>query len=258
MDLKELVCPNCGFPAPEIVQRKSFVCPACGSYLEMTDLQADTSILCPQCRTVNPDTQQHCANCGEKLKFNCPFCYTPNPIDNLNCANCGVNLQTAQKRKKEWLEENRRLTEERMRLTRQAEAEGQKRRMQQLIDDLDEPRNHNFAIYCLTQMGKSAVGALIETLQSDPDPDARFGAAIALGNIKDPAAIPVLIQASWDPEPAIRYWSVDALQKFATQAAVEAIKKHLDDPHHGVKDRARRALTDLGVPFKKADWWPLG
>lgn len=258
MDFKELTCPTCGFPAPEIVQQKHFKCPACGSLLVLTDLQEETSILCPMCQTVNADTQQYCSNCGEKLKINCPFCYTSNPIDNLNCNDCGVNLQAAQKRKKDWLEENRRSTEERLALTRRTQAENQKARLEELINDLDEPENHSFAIYCLTQMGQSAGNALTETLQSDPDPHARFGAAIALGNIGNQAAIPALIQALRDAEPVVRYWTIDALQKFGTVAATEALQNSLEDSHRGVRERARQALTSLGVPPQKSSWWPLG
>ena len=258
MDFKELTCPTCGFPAPEIVQQKNFKCPACGSLLLLTDLQEDTSILCPTCQTVNADTKQYCSKCGEKLKISCPFCSTSNPIDNLNCSNCGVNLQTAQKRKKDWIEENRRNTEARLALTRRVEAESQKIRMQELINDLDEPEKHSFAIYCLTQMGKTAENALIETLKNDPDPDARFGAAIVLGNLRDQAAIPALIQASQDNEPVVRYWAMDALQKFATVAAIDAIQTGLEDPHRGVRERSKQALTALGVPLKKPSWWPLG
>jgi hypothetical protein len=224
----------------------------------LTDLQEDASILCPTRQIVNADTQQYCSGCGEKLKINCPFCYTSNPMDNLNCTNCGVNPQATQKRKQDWIEENRRNTEERLALSRRAEAESQKVRLEELINDLDEPENHSFAIYCLTQMGKNAGNALTETLQSDPDPHARFGAAIALGNIGNHVAIPALIQALRDDEPVVRYWAIDALQKFGTVAVTEALENNQEDPHRGVKERARKALTALGVPLKKSSWWPLG
>jgi hypothetical protein len=259
MDFKELTCPTCGFPAPEIVRQQIFKCPACGSLLELNDLKKDTAILCPGCHTVNAENQQHCSNCGEKLKVNCPFCYTANPVGSLNCANCGVNLQAAQKRKQVWAEENRRSTDERLALTRRAEAEDQKTRLKELINDLDEPEKHSFAIYCLTQMGKMAKDELIKTLQNDPDPDARFGAAIVLGNIADRDAIPALIRASYEMEDMVRYWAVDALQKFGTPAAIDAIENRLEDPHSGVRERAKQALIALGIPVKKNNnWWPLG
>lgn len=259
MDFKELTCPTCGFPAPEILKQQFFKCPACGSLLEMTDLKKNTTILCPKCQTVNDQAQQHCSNCGEELKIRCPFCYVTNPINSQNCVNCGVNLQSAQRRKEAWLEEQQRNTEERLALTKRVEAESQKARMHELINDLDEPEKHSFAIYCLTQMGKLAKDELIKTLQGDPDPDARFGAAIVLGNIGDRDAIPALIQASYETEDMVRYWAVDALQKFGTPAAIDAIEKRLEDPHYGVKERAKQALTALGVPVKKNNtWWPLG
>jgi hypothetical protein len=258
MDFKELTCPTCGFPAPEIVQKEYFKCPACGSVLILTDPQADTSILCPKCQTVNAETRQHCSNCGEKLKINCPFCFTPNPINNLSCTNCGVNLRTAQKRKRDWIEEYRQKTEERLALTRQVEAESQKARLKELINDLDEPDKHSFAIYCLNQMGNNAVEALIETLQTDDDPDARFGAAIALGNIGNQTAIPVLVGALQDTEPAVRYWAIDALQKFATSVSIDALQSCTNDPHRGVRERAKQALRTLGVTINKSPRWPFG
>jgi hypothetical protein len=258
MDFKELTCPTCGFPAPEIVQKEYFKCPACGSVLILTDLQENTSILCPACQTVNAETRQHCSNCGEKLKINCPFCSTSNAVDNLNCTHCGVNLQTAQRRKKDWVEEYRQKTEERLALTRQVEAESRKTHLKELIDDLDEPEKHSFAIYCLNQMGNYAVEALIETLQADTDPDARFGAAIALGNIGNQIAIPALIRALQEPEPVVRYWAIDALQKFGTNISIEALKTCTNDPHHGVRERAKQALQALGVTVNKPSRWPFG
>jgi HEAT repeat protein len=63
------------------------------------------------------------------------------------------------------------------------------------LDDLDEPANHPFAVYCLNQLGSEAVEPLMNLLRTDDDPDARFGAAHALGGIGDPKAIPALMDA---------------------------------------------------------------
>ena len=56
-------------------------------------------MICPKCRTQNPDNQQYCINCGYKL-FEvknvlgkvCPQCGRINPIDQKRCINCHADL----------------------------------------------------------------------------------------------------------------------------------------------------------------------
>lgn len=70
------------------------------------------------------------------------------------------------------------------------------------IADLSEPERHSFATFSLSRIGSAAVEPLIETMHEDADPDARYGAARTLGMIGDAKAIPFLIKALSDPDPA--------------------------------------------------------
>ncbi len=181
------------------------------------------------------------------------------------CQNCGVNLQRAWQRKQAWLAEKRQYDAQRLSAWKQAQAESRKAQLQRLLNELDEPENHAMAIYSLRQFGAEAVAGLIALL-SHQDPDARYGAAQALGLTGDPRAIPALIEALADPEPAVRYWAVDALGKLRAEAAVEAIGALLHDCHEGVQGHAAEALQQIGTAearqvlqeAKKAKWWPFG
>lgn len=265
MKLTKLNCPTCGAPLPEyLVPNQQFKCSACGSILVLTDLAPHDQIMCPQCNTLNSDDRKFCSNCGASLKLDCPFCYVSNDVGAVYCRGCGVNLQNAWQRKKEWLAEKREYDAERLAAWKRAEAESRENRLGKLLDDLDEPANHPFAIYCLNQLGSEAVEPLMNLLRTDDDPDARFGAAHALGGIGDPKAIPALMDALSDPEPSVRYWAVDALDKLRAEVAVEAIGALLKDQHKGVRDRAAQALRQIGGPRatqilkKQSKWWPLG
>lgn len=261
MKLKDLTCPNCGYPAPDYQGQRQFQCESCGALLVMTDLQKDNVIVCEKCRTVNPDDYKHCQSCGEKLTISCPFCYVTNHVDADNCYSCGVNLRTARKRKEAWVEENARLNEERFKETKKAEADSEKKRLRKLIKDLEEPDNHSFAIYCLNQMGNLAVKDLIDTLLNNRDPDARFGAAIALGNIKNTDAIPALAEALQDKDASVRYWAIDALQKFKRlpMHILNDLRNCLNDTHKGVREKAHSAILALGGTVKAdgGSWWPF-
>jgi predicted nucleic acid-binding Zn ribbon protein len=265
MKVNELSCPTCGAPAPEtLAPNQQYKCSACGSILVLTDLTPSDQVMCPQCKTLNADDRRFCTQCGATLKVYCPFCYVSNDAGDTHCRSCGANLRTARQRKKAWLAEERVSHAERIAAWKQAEAESRKRRLEKLLDDLDEPENHPMALYCINQFGSEAVEPLVKVLRTDSDPDARFGAAHALGSIGDPRAVPALIDALSDSEPAVRYWAVDALDKLHAQAAVEAIGNLLQDHHKGVRERAAEALKQIGGPQAaqvlkdKRKRWPFG
>jgi hypothetical protein len=246
MKLEKLDCPACGSPLGENVKpNHQFDCPACGSALILTDLAADEQIVCPQCKRINLATEQFCQECGAALKMACPFCYAQNAANAEHCKQCGVSLQRARQRKQAWLDEQRRHEAERQAALKQAEAEGRHARMQQLLNDLDEPERHSMALYCLSQYGAEAVESLVALLKDD-DPDARYGAAQALGSIGDPRAVGPLVKALNDPEPAVRYWASDALGRLRAEAAAEAIGNLLQDKHKGVRAHAAEVLEHLG------------
>jgi hypothetical protein len=263
MKVSQLACPTCGAPAPEnLVSNRQFKCPACGSILVLTDLAPHDQLICPQCDTWNADERYFCSKCGAALKRDCPFCYVPNDVGDVYCRSCGANLRAAWQRKQDWLAQKTKYDAERSAAWQRAEAASRHSRLEMLLDDLDEPANHAMAIYCLNQLGSEAVGPLMNVLLSDPDPDARFGAAHALGGIGDPQAVPALTDALADPEPAVRYWAVDALAKLRARSALEMVAELLRDPHKGVRARAAEAIGEMGGPRQarnhKIWWWPFG
>ncbi len=262
MKINELDCPTCGAPVSEqVVPDQPFRCPACGSVLVLTDTVEDDQIPCPKCGTIHDSTNRFCSLCGAALNVKCPFCYQANKVDAVHCEGCGANLRNAAQRRQAWLAEKQAHDAERLSALRRAEAESRQARMQSLLDSLDEPDNHSFAIHCLREYGTQAVEPLIHVLREDDDPDARFGAAHTLGIIGDPGAISALIAALADPEPAVRYWALDALGKLRADQAVDAIGELLKDRHKGVKAHAAEVLRHIGTPQaihileRKSKWW---
>lgn len=262
IEISELNCPACGAPVSELAApNQPFTCPACGSVLVLTDTQNDDQLSCSRCRTINNPNDRYCSKCGAPLQTRCPFCFQANEAEAVHCQDCGANLEKATQRKKEWLARKQAHDAERLAAWKRAEAESQRARMRQLLDSLDEPASHSFAVYCLREYGSQAVEPLIEVLTTDDDPDARFGAAHTLGIIGDPKAIPALVDALSDPEPAVRYWAVDALGKLRADSAVESIGKLLNDSHKGVRAQASQALQQIGTLRaistlkRKRKWW---
>jgi ribosomal protein L40E len=264
MKVDALTCPACGASCHEEVQaNQPFRCAACGSTLMLTDLVAGDQVACARCHAANKEGDEFCRDCGAALTVACPFCYAENPAVAAHCRQCGANLQQALQRKRAWLAEKRAFDEQRLAAAKQAEENSQKAELEGLLSDLDEPRNHPMALYCLHRIGSHAVEPLIATLRNDPDPDARYGSARALGMIGDQRAIPALIKSLGDPEPAVRYWATDALGQLHSQEGVEAIGKLLDDKHEGVRTHAGEVLEQIGGPLasqilkRKRKWWPL-
>jgi hypothetical protein len=248
MQISPLNCPSCGAPAPQnITAKQPFQCAACGSTLIMMPSEPSGSgqIICPQCQTPHTGMYKFCTKCGMKLAVDCPACFHPNEIGASVCAKCGGSIRDAIQRRESWKAEKRRYDEDRLASWQQGEDDRQQADIQRLLDDLDDPEKHPFTIFCLHERGSQAVGPLIETLCTDNDVDARYGAARVLGMIGDPQAIPALMRALADPEPAVRYWAVDALGNLRAQDAERAILKLKRDPSPGVRERVELALQQI-------------
>jgi hypothetical protein len=256
MKIENLACPNCGAALPvDFSPNKPIECTNCGSSLLATDVAVDQTLRCTKCGVINPADRRFCSGCGEPLKTDCILCHTANKIGTVYCANCGAHMEHARTKRDELLEIRRKLKEEREQILREKTARQQAEKLQRLLDELDEPENHDFAIHQIKQMGAGAVEALIETLLNDRDPDARYGSARALGQIcchhdlkgfMKAKSTKALMKALTDAEPSVRYWSVDALAKCQAQAAVEPLAVLLKDKHQGVRQRAREALEQIG------------
>jgi hypothetical protein len=258
MKITELACPNCGaslgggFTPNQEIHRQH-----CGSVFLAEDLAAPKTVICPNCRTINPIEERFCAKCGDSLKMGCILCHTENPVGTVYCTNCGAHLEHARARRKTMQMERQKLWEERNRLFKEKETRQRAEKLQRLLEDLDEPQNHEFAIYQKNPLGEEAIEALIETMLKDDDPDARYGSARALGQICSEhqiktfikaKAAKALIQALDDREQAVRYWAANALGKCHNQTAVEPLAKLLGDKHDGVRQQAKRALERIGGP----------
>jgi len=247
MEINRLRCPACGATAPTGVKpNEQFRCPSCGSVLVLADTNPADQVLCARCHTINDATNRYCANCGGGLQINCPFCYTPNETNATFCVRCGANIQKALKQKVDWLARKKQNDLERRAALEQAQARERQANLDDLLEKLDEPSQHAFAIYCLREYGTDAVEPLIGLL-TDDDPDARFGAAHTLGLIGDARATPHLIQALSDPEPAVRWWAADALGKLRAAEAIAPIQKLLKDKHSGVRQHAAAVLKQLNA-----------
>ncbi|MDX1524101.1 MAG: HEAT repeat domain-containing protein [Anaerolineae bacterium] len=149
------------------------------------------------------------------------------------------------------------LRQERLEILKEKEAQQQQERLERLIDALDEPENHDMAIYKINQIGIAAVDALIETLHHDDDVDARYGAARALGQIMAEqelkaldkgrtATVKALIQALADPEVAVRYWATDSLGRCRSKLAISPLRELLKSSHQGIREAAVRSLQAIG------------
>lgn len=261
MKIERVACPSCGASlSGDFLPNKQFECPHCNSTLLLTDLETDQTIICRQCRAPNREEMRFCSNCGASLRLDCVLCHTSNRIDAVYCAHCGAHVERARAKRMEMQQTRLLLQTERLQALKEKEARQQQERLERLIEALDEPENHDLAIFQLNQLGYEAIDALIETLLGNDDPDARYGSAIALGRIcaeheikvlNKAKAIQALIKALNDREPAVRFWSAEAMGKFTSPLTREPLKALLKDPHPGVRQQARRSLDQSETRVSK-------
>lgn len=256
MKLEQLNCPNCGASiSSDIFPNAQVECESCGSSFVVSGLAENDDIICAKCQTINTGDKRYCLNCGEPLKEHCVLCHAENTVDTLHCVNCGAHLKRARAERDRLRNQRNRHRQAFIQKFKEKEARQKAEKLEKLLDDLDEPENHAMALFQLNQLGADAIEPLIETLLHDDDPDARYGSARALGNICQQHGIKGLIKAKAakalinalnDPEPAVRYWSSDALRKCQSKTAVEPLAALLTDPHQGVRTKAKEALQNIG------------
>lgn len=263
MKLALLNCPACNSTLDASIDlNQPFNCPACGSMIVSTDWTTAGQLICGQCHTINASANKYCDQCNELLQAGCPFCYTQNSVQSISCKKCGVNLQKAWGRQQAWLKQREKFEEEHKNALKEL-SETQKARLKRLLVQLDDPANHPTAIPGISIIGSEAVEPLIELLTTSKDPDARYGAAHALGDLRDERAIPSLIKALEDTESAVRYWAIDALGKLKAGEAVYDLATMLHDRDENVGKFAKNALEKIGTPkalqalreSKKPAWW---
>ncbi len=264
MKLTTLNCPSCGAPVNgDINPNQPFTCNACNSTIVSTDWTTSGELICFTCGTENSGRNKYCISCNSILQAGCPFCYTQNNIKARYCKQCGVDLQKAWKRQNVWLKE-RDAHEAKRRQQLQELKQETHAGLQRLLLKLDDPKDHSMAIPQIINYGEDAVESLLKLLESD-DPDARYGAAIALGNIGDHSAIPALIKLLCDDKTTVRFFAVDALGKLKASEAAQAIGELLDDESPNIRKHANNVLLSINTPEalqilrekSRPKWWPL-
>lgn len=129
-------------------------------------------------------------------------------------------------------------------------ASGERQVLSPLILALEDPDPavSSTAAHHLGQLrDSSALEPLVRYLRASHDSEyAHAGAAISLGRLGDPAAVPALKQALQDGREAVRQWSAEALGRLGAADAVGALIGALDDPSEQVRAQAARALGRLG------------
>lgn len=104
------------------------------------------------------------------------------------------------------------------------------------------------AAIALGNIGQPAVDSLVGLLK-DPAPEMRRMAAEQLGKIRDPEALEPLLAALRDPDPDVQWWAAWALGTLGAPAE-EALKKLIRDPDLNVQRWAKEALNKIkNVPF---------
>lgn len=258
MKIEKLACPNCSAPLTgDFAPNQRIECTHCGTPLLLTHLDTHNPIFCPECNTLNTEEVRYCFRCGFQLKAECVLCHTQNRIDTHYCVRCGVHLERAKNKRRLLQEASSLLRQERLEILKEKEARQKQAKIERLIEALDEPENHEMAIFQLNQLGTDAVEALIGTLLNDPDVDARYGAARALGQIMAEqevkvldrtrsATVKALIEALADPELPVQFWAAEALGKCKSNLAIEPLSKMLKARHKGLREVVRNSLIHIG------------
>jgi HEAT repeat protein len=102
-------------------------------------------------------------------------------------------------------------------------------------------------IEALGASGAPAVPALMDAL-AERQPALRLAACQALGDIGDPQAVPALIRMLGDSDAGVRFAACRALGAIGDPRAVPALAQRLNDPNSDVRIAACKALGDIGDP----------
>ncbi|MBN8581386.1 MAG: HEAT repeat domain-containing protein [Anaerolineae bacterium] len=265
MKLLSLNCPSCGAPIESIVNpNQPFVCKACNSTIVSTDWTTSGELICSGCRTVNAGKNTYCDSCNARLQAGCPFCYTQNSLSSRYCKQCGVDLRKAWKKQQAWLSEREQHEKERQTKLQEIKQDVHAN-LKRLLLQLDDPANHPMAIPGIVYFGVEAIEYLTALLKSK-DIDARYGAARALGEIRDQSAVSALVETLNDEHPAVRFFALDALGKLKAAEAVQAIGDLLSDESPNVSKHAHDVLIQIGTPEamkilrekNHPKWWLFG
>ena len=124
-----------------------------------------------------------------------------------------------------------------------------KRVLEQLVRAVQEGHAPFFflAATALSKAGEVALQPLLEMLHHAQYP-VRQMAALALGDVGDPRAVPDLVQSLGDPQDVVRQAAAHSLGKIGAKEAVEPLLKSLADESDIVRNAAVKALGLIGDP----------
>lgn len=91
------------------------------------------------------------------------------------------------------------------------------------------------------------VDDLARSLLQDPSYKVRVQAALVLGKLADPRAVPALIQALKDPDESVRGVAATSLGKVGDKSATSALTALLRDPSDFVKNQAKASIDKLAA-----------
>ena len=111
-----------------------------------------------------------------------------------------------------------------------------------LISMLKNDEFKDDATWALAELGNPAVGKLVESLNSR-DEFVRKQSILALGEIKDAAAVDALIEKLKDPDWFTRLTAAASLEKIGDSRGRDAVKPLLKDPDLVVRMRIERMLS---------------
>jgi HEAT repeat protein len=122
-----------------------------------------------------------------------------------------------------------------------------------LIAALEDPgyrRSTGRAVRTVNALGRfgdrRAVPTIIDVMREAQSAPIRSTAAIALGRIRDPAAIPALRPLLHDDDRATRMWTMRSLGQLQDRGSVEALTAALVESDGGVRQYAAKALGEIG------------
>jgi HEAT repeat protein len=108
-----------------------------------------------------------------------------------------------------------------------------------------DPATLNAALHALVKGASDALPSVAPLLSAD-DADLRTYAALALGLIEDPRAVPLLVRALCDADDNVRFHAVEALGRIGSREAASAVAELAESRDFAVAFAALDALASIG------------
>jgi hypothetical protein len=102
------------------------------------------------------------------------------------------------------------------------------------------------AAAALGEMGTAGIDHLLEALRKARNKQEKLGVIEALGEIRDPQAVPELLRALKDPDNEIRWEAALALGEIGEKTTIPALTDGLKDPDRFVRYATAIALEKIG------------